>query len=243
MNIAIIEDEALAAAKLMGYIKRHWPDANVYSPLTSIKDVLDFFSQTIEVDLLFCDIELSDGQVFSALEQLDLPCPVIFTTSYNEFWTNAFQHQGIEYLLKPFSFKRFSQAVTNYQALFRTVLTHSDVSSTNFKQRIIIKQQGSNQVLNIENVSCFRAANGTILAGDDQGQFHILSETNLSELEAQLDPNVFFRVNRADIININSIIKFENYTKETLALYLKGFVDILITSKTRTANFRKWLEM
>ncbi|MBB1269173.1 LytTR family DNA-binding domain-containing protein [Shewanella sp. SR44-3] len=239
MKIAIIEDEPLAAEKLAGYIQRQWPEAKIIATLSSVDAVIEFFNQPQNLDLLFSDIELSDGQVFSALEQIDVPCPVIFTTSYNDYWMNAFQNQGIEYLLKPFSFKRFSQAVTNYQALFEQ---RSKIEATSFKQRFIIKQQGTSEMLNIAEIHCFRAANGTILAGDKQGQYHILSDNNLSQLEAQLDPKVFFRINRADIININSLIKFETYTKETLALYIKGYSEALVTSKTRTANFRKWLE-
>ncbi|MGI2177708.1 LytR/AlgR family response regulator transcription factor [Shewanella frigidimarina] len=239
MRIAIIEDEPLAAEKLTGYIHRQWPEAQILATLASIDEVIHFFNQPQSLDLLFSDIELSDGQVFSALEQIDLPCPVIFTTSYNDYWMNAFQHQGIEYLLKPFSFKRFSQAVANYHSLFTQRQAAEPIA---FKQRFIIKQQGASEMLNVTEIHCFRAANGTILAGDKQGQYHILSDNNLSQLEAQLDPKVFFRINRADIININSLIKFETYTKETLALYIKGYSEMLVTSKTRTANFRKWLE-
>lgn len=239
MRIAIIEDEPLAAQKLAGYIQRQWPEAEIIASLSSVEAVIDFFSQAQSLDLLFSDIELSDGQVFSALEQIDVPCPVIFTTSYNDYWMNAFQNQGIEYLLKPFSFKRFNQAVANYQSLFEQ---RTRVETAAFKQRFIIKQQGASEMLNVAEIHCFRAANGTILAGDHQGQYHILPDNNLSQLETQLDPKVFFRINRADIININSLVKFESYTKETLALYITGCSEPLITSKTRTANFRKWLE-
>ena len=240
MRIVIIEDELLAASKLSGYIRKQWPDAQIIATLASIDEVVHFFGKAQTLDLLFSDIELNDGQVFTALEQIDLPCPVIFTTSYNDFWMDAFQHQGIEYLLKPFSFKRFSQAVANYHALFNHP---KNLPQIHFKQRFIIKQNGINEMLNVVDISCFRAANGTILAGDHQNQYHILSETNLSQIETQIDPKLFFRINRSDIININSLVKFETYNKETLALYLKGYSEIFITSKNRTANFRKWLEI
>ena len=92
MNILVIEDERLAAEKLTGFIMRYFPDANIVGAFDKVSQVIEYFSEERSFDLIFSDIELLDGQVFSALNDLDLPCPVVYTTSYNQYWMDAFKN-------------------------------------------------------------------------------------------------------------------------------------------------------
>ncbi|AIY67296.1 LytR/AlgR family response regulator transcription factor [Pseudoalteromonas piratica] len=245
MNIVIIEDEPLAAEKLVNYVTRFDANANVLKICDKVADVIAFFQTEPEVDLIFSDIELLDGQVFNAFEEIDLPCPVIFTTSYNAFWTQAFDNQGIAYLLKPFTYKRFTSAMTNYESL-KANLTQTkqliqNQSTKRYKSRFLLKHANAVSILNVEDVVCIRAASGVLSAYDNAGNHHLLSGNSMTELEAELNPEHFFRLNRSDIVNIHFVTSFENYGKETLAVNLNHINEPLITSKTRTSEFKKWL--
>ncbi|BFM11293.1 LytTR family DNA-binding domain-containing protein [Simiduia litorea] len=245
MRVVVIEDEPLAEKKLVGFICRYFPDVTIVARFNKTSDVLAFFASEQQLDLIFSDIELLDGQVFNALSALDLPCPVIYTTSYDQHWVQAFQNQGIEYLLKPFSYKRFSQAMLGYQQLKASFVASVEAAPVNngtgYKSRFLLRKAQVVDVLKAEDVVCLRAASGVISAYDRSGQHHMLTGNSISELEQQLDPKQFFRINRSDLINLDYISTFENYGKDTVAITTSVLSEPLITSKTRTAQFKKWL--
>lgn len=244
MKVLIIEDEQLAAEKLAGYLKRYQPDAEVVAQLSSVTQVLEFFAADPKaklLDLIFSDVELTDGQVFTALEQLDLPCPVLFTTAYDQYWMQVFQYQAVDYLLKPFSYPRFAEAMLNF-AQFKHKLQQPVVAAAPaYKKRFLLRKGQSLSILPVTDILLIRAANGVLLATDKHNSVHILTEANLGDIESQLDPSEFFRLNRSDILHISSILHVEPYNKESVAVVLSCDKEPAISSKTRTALFRKWL--
>ncbi len=257
LRVLLIEDEPLAAEKLAGFIQRYQPAAEIVAVLTSVAEVLAFFEQDEPplLQLIFADIELRDGAVFQALAQLDLPCPVIFTTSYDQYGVQAFSHQAVGYLLKPFTYKVFSDTMDKLTQLKNKLLAQVDMPlpsaattqlttaapKQGYRQRFLLKQGQGLQLLEAANISCIRAVKGILLAQDEQGQSLMLSENNVQQLAESLDPSRFFQLNRSDIIQINFIERLEPYGKENLAVYLRGQTEPLISSKTRTALLRKWL--
>lgn len=244
MKVLIIEDEALAAEKLIGYLQRQQPEVDIVAQLGSVAEVLAFFREPRALDLIFSDVELTDGQVFSALEQLDLPCPVLFTTAYDQYWMQVFQYQAVDYLLKPFSYSRFAEAMLNFAQLkhkLQLPAIATAVEKVSHKKRFMLRKGQSLAILPVADILLIRAANGVLLATDVRQQVHILTETNLGEVENQLDPSDFFRLNRSDIIHINNIVRVEPFSKEAVAVVLRCDNTPAISSKTRTALFRKWL--
>ncbi len=283
MRVLIIEDEVLAADKLQHFLNRYQPDIQLVARLDSVAAVMAYFQHPAELDLIISDIELRDGAVFSALEQLDLPCPVLFTTAYDQYWQQVFQYHAIDYLLKPFTYPRFVAAMHNLSQLQQklqrsavtshqrpavaTVLSPSDTtiaaamtdrstrhdsadmpSNKGYKQRFLLRKGQQLAILPMTEVRLIQAANGVLVATDTQQQVHILSESNISEVELMLDPQLFFRLNRSDIIHIDAIATAEPYSKDSLAVHLHQHEQgrasqpaPLITSKSRTALFRKWL--
>ncbi|MBP8226720.1 MAG: response regulator transcription factor [Pararheinheimera sp.] len=246
MKVLIIEDEQLAAEKLMGYLKRHQPDAELVAQLSSVAQVLEFFSadpKASQLDLIFSDVELTDGQVFTALEQLDLPCPVLFTTAYDQYWMQVFQYQAVDYLLKPFSYPRFAEAMLNFAQLKHKLQQPAlaTAAAPVYKKRFLLRKGQSLSILPVADILLIRAANGVLLATDKHNSVHILTEANLGDIENQLDPSEFFRLNRSDIIHISSILQVEPYNKESVAVVLSCDKERAVSSKTRTALFRKWL--
>lgn len=243
MKVLIVEDEQLAAEKLTGYLQRYLPDVQVLAHLTGVQQVMDYLSRPVQLDLIFADIELSDGQVFHALDALDLPCPVIFTTSYNQYWVEAFRSQGVEYLLKPFSYKRFSEAMSNFQQLKASLASPAAPATGNsYRQRFMLRKSQALELLPVQEIHCIRASGGVVIACDRAGECHILSEPSLSVIESELDPDQFFRLNRSDIVHIDAIRRVEPYSRESLAVLTGVLDEPLITSKSRTPGFRRWLD-
>ncbi|MFC4656541.1 LytR/AlgR family response regulator transcription factor [Rheinheimera marina] len=238
MRYLLIEDEALAAEKLQAFMSRYHPEAQLVAQLSSVAQVLAFFDAPEPLDLIVADVELTDGQVFHALERLQLPCPVLFSTAYDQYWMQVFQYQAVDYLLKPYAYSRFSEAMANLQ---QRRMQQTNQNKGGFKKRFLVRQNQELVVLPVAQVCLIQAAGGALVATDSQAQQHVLQETNLSELEAQLDPQQFFRLNRSDLIHIDAVLRIESYTKDSLAVYCAGSKEALLTSKTRTAAFRRWL--
>jgi DNA-binding LytR/AlgR family response regulator len=244
MKVLIIEDEQLAAEKLGGYLQRYQPDVEIVAQLGSVAQVLEFFAAEPKaklLDLIFSDVELTDGQVFAALEQLDLPCPVLFTTAYDQYWMQVFQYQAVDYLLKPFSYPRFAEAMLNFAQLKHKLQQPVLTAAPAYKKRFLLRKGQSLSILPVTDILLIRAANGVLLATDKHNSVHILTEANLGDIESQLDPSEFFRLNRSDILHISSILQVEPYNKESVAVVLSCDKEPAISSKTRTALFRKWL--
>ncbi|WP_444930107.1 LytR/AlgR family response regulator transcription factor [Microbulbifer sp. SSSA002] len=245
MNILLIEDEPLAAEKLKGYILKHDPQAKILGPLDKVEKVREFFLEGVSLDLIFSDIELLDGSVFHALGEIDLPCPIIYTTAYDAYWMNAFQNMGVEYLLKPFSYKRFTSAMLAFEQLKDSFIggnTNQEEPRTSFRDRFLLRKRQGMEVLWVKDIVCLRAERGIIFAYHQSGLSHALIQQSVTDLEAQLDPQKFIRINRSDIVNIEYVQRFEAYGKDTLAIYLSGLNEPLVTSKTRSSAFRRWLD-
>lgn len=175
------------------------------------------------------------------MEQLDLPCPVLFTTAYDQYWMQVFQYQAVDYLLKPFSYPRFAEAMLNFAQLKHKLQQPVVAAAPAYKKRFLLRKGQSLSILPVADILLIRAANGVLLATDKHNSVHILTEANLGDIENQLDPAEFFRLNRSDILHISSILQVEPYNKESVAVMLSCDKEPVVSSKTRTALFRKWL--
>lgn len=265
LHVVIIEDEPLAAEKLQGFIRRYDADASVVAVLTSVAAVIAFFDspQAASVQLVLSDIELQDGQVFVALQQLSLPCPVLMISAYPQYGLQALAQQAVGYLLKPYSYQSFVQAMANVFALRARlqVLTPAAITPAASgsepapdgasasgaamavaRQRFLVRHHsGQLRPLLVHQISCVQAVRGVLVATDQQGQQHVLSETQLTELADELQASQFFRLNRSELIYLPAVLQLENHGKDHLAVYLAGMPAPLISSKTRTAELRQVL--
>jgi DNA-binding LytR/AlgR family response regulator len=253
IKIAIIEDEIPAREKLKRFIKELKMDSEIVAEIGSV-DAAVAFLNTITVDLIISDIELQDGNAFEIYQQVSLSCPIIFTTAYDQFWINAFESNGIDYLLKPFSKDRFQKAWTKFLMLKNspndndivlsnlTKIIEQNFTQKLFKKRFNISHRQEIYFLDTENITLFEANSGLIFAHDITGKKHMLTESTLKEIEDKMNPSLFFRINRSEIVNKNHIEKIENHNKNALAVKLKGSQKYLSTSQSNTASFRIWLE-
>lgn len=253
IKVLIIEDEIPARKKLKRFIEELNTPVEIVSEIDTVRSAIDFFKNS-QVDVVFSDIELLDGNAFEIYSQISIKCPIIFTTAYDQFWMNAFESNGIAYLLKPFSKERFQKAWDKYLLLGNSSLdaTHSITILTKlienkltekvYKKRFSVNSHHGMYFLETENILFFEANEGVVFAFDDKGKKHLLTTSTLKEIEEQVNSLEFFRISRSELVQKKHIEKMERYNKNTLAIKLKGFETYLKTSHSNTAAFRAWME-
>lgn len=248
MKVLIIEDEPLNAEIITEYLNRYDAATEIAAQLPSKEKVREWVESNGQVDLVFCDIELLDGNVFSLLRENIIKSPIIFTTAYNSFYQEAFDVNGIAYLLKPVRYERFRQAMEKFQTLrlpnkevdWATLSALLRQPQKNYKERLVIKTSEGIHLLHVAQTVAILSSDGKLTAFDEDGKSHEF-RSKLSELASELNPKIFFQINRGEIINLNFIEKIEPYFGDRLSLKMKNLKTKLITSASVTADFRKWL--
>ena len=252
MKIVLIEDEEITSQALTEYIKKYDATYKIVVTLRSIKDALTWFANNAMPDLIFSDIELLDGNVFTFYEKMPITCPIIFTTAYDNFLLKAFQINGIAYILKPFAFPQVNESFDKFFALKKTFSTATqppfsfieqlkNALKPTFKQRFTVKMKNGISLLNVQDIVYLQADEGLVFAFGTNQQKYPLNGT-LTEINDTLDPSLFFRINRSEIINIHFIEKMEAYFNDRLTLKTKVLPQNLIVSTARTPDFRKWID-
>lgn len=250
MRVVIIEDEPPASEKLSEFIERYDAEIQIIARLESVKESLAWFVENRSPDLVFSDIELLDGNVFRLFESGRVTCPTIFTTAYDQFWLQAFERNGIAYLLKPFAFEKFAVAMQKFELLKQNFVSaqqdfwrevQASFAQLKYKERFVVKDRGGIRLLETRQIAFIKMQNEIPFAFDAAGNKFPLKE-NLSELEQILDPKTFFWLNRSEIVNLNFIERLEPDFHDRLAINLRNLNIRLTSSTNRTPSLRKWLE-
>ncbi|MEO8109251.1 MAG: LytTR family DNA-binding domain-containing protein [Ginsengibacter sp.] len=250
LNAIIIEDEK-PAMEVLAKMLTEVPGVNIKARLNSVKESIEFISTHAEADIIFSDVQLSDGLSFEIFKQTGVRTPVIFTTGYDEFTMMAFENNGIDYLLKPISKSDLDKALLKYRK-FQTHFSHTEVNepvenlvkfiNNRKKTRLLVKKGLENIALRLDDITLFYTENKVVYVLDSCAKKYI-SDKTLTELEEELDSDIFFRANRQYIVNINYIRGFKPFEKVKLAIDL-SIPDIkhCITISQETAPaFRKWM--
>lgn len=254
MNILILEDEIPAFEKLHEHLKVYFSSELDFDWARAISEAKKHLSQDGRYDLILADIELLDGTSFDLFREVTIRCPIIFCSAYDKYLFEAFRSNGIAYLLKPYTHEELTAAFTKYDVLFKGT-THIKIdhdmmskfrealyqTGRNYKDRLVIKNAKGVYLLNTADVSLIVAEGAFSKCIDHKGKTHLLSQ-GIGELVDKLNPRVFFRINRSQIVNISFIESMENYFKNRLALRIKGTEKKAITSSDVTPRFRTWLE-
>src|SRR4030095_2253073 len=226
LTVVIIEDEKIAIEKLKNTLFEIAPDIIFTATITSVKEGIFYFSGSPQQDLIFCDIHLTDGLSFEMFNRFQIDAPVIFTTAYDEFIMKAFDYNGIDYLLKPVNIQEVSKALQKYKLLQQHFSNASnklanllEYINTPKKTRIIVKKGLENIAVKTEDIILFYTENKMVYIIDKQKAKYIY-DRNLSLLESELDPDIFFRANRKYVVNINFIKSYKTYEKVKLILEL-----------------------
>jgi DNA-binding LytR/AlgR family response regulator len=250
MRIIIIEDEKPAARLLQRKVEKL--GLQVETLLHSVEEALQWFHSNEHPDLIFLDIQLSDGLSFEIFEKIDIKSAVIFTTAFDEYALRDFKLNSIDYLLKPIDEDDLSMAITKFKNQFQK----SSISSLDFeaikrmlvnpnektyKQRFTIKIGEHLKMISIEEVECFYSENkGTYLHTLDNRDY--LLDVTLELLETELNPKDFFRVSRKFIIPLKTIKDIVVYSNSRLKVILPTYkADEVIVSRERVNDFKDWL--
>ncbi|HEV8283979.1 MAG TPA: LytTR family DNA-binding domain-containing protein [Chitinophagaceae bacterium] len=247
LNTVIIEDERSARQSLVHSLMNIDTGVNVIAQLSSVKESIEFFSTAPQADLIFCDVQLEDGLSFEIFTKVEIKIPVIFITGYDQFVMNAFEYNGIDYLLKPVSEDELQKAINKYRKLEKHFSNQPldnlvQYVSTRKKTRLIVKKGLENISLRLEDIVLFFTENKIVYVVDKWGKKYIVDK-NLGELEEELDNAIFFRANRQYIVNINYIKGFKSYEKVKLLvdLIIPELNYCIIISQETAPAFRKWM--
>ncbi|WP_343765377.1 LytTR family DNA-binding domain-containing protein [Gangjinia marincola] len=251
MNTIIIEDEKPSARRLKRLVEEL--GAEVTTMLHSVKESIEWFSKNTHPDLIFLDIQLSDGLSFEIFDEIDIKSAIIFTTAYDEYALKAFKLNSIDYLLKPIDDEELAAAVEKYKHNHRQAenikVDFEDIKKylSNpvdrvYKQRFTAKVGQHLKVFHVDEIECFYSENkGTYLYTVDNRNY--LIDTTLEQLEPELPPHTFFRVSRKFIVNVNAIKDMVSYTNSRLQIKLNHFSEHeIIVSRERVKDFKEWLE-
>ncbi|MFS4456699.1 LytR/AlgR family response regulator transcription factor [Maribacter sp. 2304DJ31-5] len=251
MKVIIIEDEKPAARRLGRLLAEL--NVEVSTMLHSVEEAIVWFGENNHPDLIFLDIQLSDGLSFEIFDAIEVKSAIIFTTAYDEYALQAFKLNSIDYLLKPIDGEELESAVKKYRSLKprfqKLTLDFDDIKKLlvdplerEFKKRFTIKVGQHLKIINADEVECFYSENKGTYAATMDGRNYLL-DTTLENLETELEPKSFFRVNRKFCVNIDHIKDIVSYTNSRLQIKLKHFSEQeIIVSRERVKNFKLWLE-
>jgi DNA-binding LytR/AlgR family response regulator len=255
MKAVIIEDENIIARVLESKIKKVADDVEILTILPSLKTARRWLSENAEPDLMFMDIQLSDGVSFDIFNDFTLSCPVIFTTAYDEYAIKAFKVNGIDYLLKPVKEDELKAAIekcrkitsqhdlppTDMKALLQAISNPSSVSA--YKEKFIVNIRNQWMPLSTKDIACFskEVLNYIYLLNGERYQ---IDYTTLEEIEELLDPKAFYRANRQFIINVEAVHTVKPVENSKLIIRLKEpnhklEIDL---SRLKSPEFKKWLD-
>lgn len=253
MRILIIEDEPLIARSLSLHIQQIIPDAEIIGITASVRETIELLKTQPVLDLIFADIQLSDGISFQALEQIDTGTPIIFTTAFDEYAIRAFKLNSIDYLLKPIDEIELKNAVSKLQTIKQKALQpkfYAALQALNtpgapvqkYKHRFLAFSGKSIVPVSSNEVCCFEKEEIIFLRTREGKQF-VTEYRSLDEIQELVDPSLFFRANRQTLVHADCILKFEVdfMGKINVFLNLPDKKQIQV-SKDKAAEFRRWME-
>ena len=252
MTILIIEDEEPAFRRLQKMLKELEPNHTMLNQIVSVSSAIKWFKENDAPDLIISDIQLSDGISFEIFKQVDIKCPIIFTTAYDQYAIEAFKVNSIDYLLKPVKKEELEKAVTKFKNLIPTTSAPAidinkllqslqPATGTDYKKRFVVRYGEHIKTIDIEEVVYFYTEDkATFLCTKDARRFVV--DFNLDTLDSILDPKIFFRINRQFIISIHSIAEMFAYSKSRVLIKLNPAAKHeTIVSTERSADFKHWL--
>ena len=248
MKVILIEDEKPAAEKLHKALMKASEDVEVVAVLNNVADAVLWLQQNSQPDLIFMDIELTDGTSFEIFEQVSITAPVIFITAYDEYWQEAFEYNSIDYLLKPVKPEKLEAALKKYHSLrqhfaanFKQLQQWQQQTPAAYKKRFLVKRGAEYIAIKAEDIAYCYATHKLVCMVENTGHKYILDKS-LADLEKELDPAQFFRLNRKYLANINAVKKMKAYGKGKLEIELHPAVDEeVIISNENVPAFKDWM--
>ncbi len=247
MKVIIIEDEKLTADHVERLLLKIDPSIQVTHRFETVKESVEAFQNGVSADVLIVDIHLADGNSFEIFSQSSIDIPVIFTTAFDQYAIKAFQINSIDYLLKPINKEELQKALQKFHKL--TLHQHGILlqnlqeltKNTQFKNRFLVKLGDNISSIKTEEIDHFCFEDGVVLLVTKVGKRFPVDYT-LDQLEQNVDPHLFFRINRRIIIQIDTVQKVASFFNSRLKITTTYVQDEnSIVSRERVTNFKEWL--
>lgn len=252
MRILLVEDEHQTAQLLKDIVLHVMPEAQILAITESIQNTLDFLSNTVNYpDVIFMDIHLADGSSFEVFSQIKVHCPVVFCTAYDQYALQAFKANGIDYLLKPVTETDVRAAFDKLESLrqrdepeaaLRGLIQHLTGAGKKFKTSILVHYRDSFIPLLMDNIALFMLENEILYAYTFENTKYPVTKS-LDELEHDVNPHDFYRINRQTLINRKAITLLQPYFNRKVIIKTNIKVgEQLIVSRLKVSELMKWIE-
>lgn len=252
-QIVLIEDEPRAAKLFSRMMARLKPEWSIIGHASDVLTATELVSSGASIDAVFSDIELTDGLSFEALRSLPKGIPVVFITAYNQYAIKSFEHYSIDYLLKPLSEEDLLRAIEKLEQNwgnknsgvmpeFEALISKWQNNNRAYKSRFLVKIGERLKFFSVDDILHFYSENSaTYLFTKSKRSF--LIDISLEQLEDQLNPDLFFRINRSCITSTDAILDISQYANSRLRLVLTGREnEVTLVSRDRTSAFKGWLD-
>lgn len=250
MKAVIVEDEYIAAEALSALIGEVAPQIEVQAILQSIDESVEWFASHPAPDIVFMDIHLADGPSFAIFEQVDIACPIIFTTAYDEYALKAFEVNSVDYLLKPISREDMERAMKKLGSFASKPLAQSELSrliaelkqsSGNYRSSLLVAVRDKLIPLSVSDIAYIYIDNKVVKAETFGGQSYVV-DMNMEELGSVLNPASFFRANRQFLIARDAVKDISLWFGSKLAVNLTiATPERIYISKAKVKEFKNWI--
>ncbi len=246
MNVVILEDENRAANHLQRLIASVAPEMKVISVFETVRDSVEFLKTNPAISLLFSDVQLADGLSFEIFKQVEVPCPIIFTTAYDTYAIEAFNTNGIDYLLKPIEEERLKQAIQKAKKLSHEMNLHKLVNlmvpQTKTKSRFMVKVGEKIRTIPIADILLFYSFEKATYLHTTSNRDYII-DYSLDELHLLLDEGIFFKINRKYIVSLEACKHMYAWSNSRLKLDIEGIDDShIVVAREKVQEFKQWLD-
>jgi DNA-binding LytR/AlgR family response regulator len=248
MKVIILEDETRAANYIERLIQKVAPEMKVVAKIETVRDAVPFLKSHSDIELIFSDVQLADGLSFEIFGQVQVKCPIIFTTAYDHYAIEAFKTNGIDYLLKPVEEGRLQQAIVKVKQFSPSLALEKLLSITNagatktYKSRFMIKVGDKIKSIPIEEILAFYSLEKATYLHTTSNRDYCI-DYSVDQLESLLDPGACFRINRKYIVSIKACTNILAWTNSRLRLKIEGIADDdIIVARERVQDFKEWLD-
>ncbi|HCT95128.1 MAG: DNA-binding response regulator [Bacteroidetes bacterium GWE2_39_28] len=250
MRVLIIEDEVLAAERLEEMLYEIDPSVKVVAKIGSISESVEWLKAN-NADLIFLDIQLSDGLSFTIFDEIKVSSPVIFTTTFDQYAIKAFDLNSIAYLLKPISHKKLEESIQKFKSLKTAFAIDIAVLSEmlnrkegRYKERILLQIGQNYKKIEVSDIAYFYAVDSGIYVRTFSGTSYPI-DFPLEKVESMFNPEMFFRINRKLIISHKSIGHMIAYSRGRIKITLNPEIEDeldAIVSINKSGEFKKWMD-
>lgn len=253
MKVIIVEDEIAASDHLVFQLNNIDPSIEVLTIIDSVEMAIDHFSQKNDAELIFMDIHLADGISFEIFEKVTINTPIIFTTAYNQYAIQAFKVNSVDYLLKPINEDELEEAIHKFKSRAQTesskavndqidsVFKLLQASKKTFKTNFLAQKRDELIPVKTDNIAFFYIEDSVVKMVTFENKTYVLDK-KLESIEEEIDPSMFYRINRQFIMNRNAISNVKFYFNGKLAVNSSPrFEERILVSKAKATDFKKWL--